>query len=86
MPTTKPRLPPMKKPALEVVPKIDRMIAADEKKKAMKGMRRKKKIKKVKPGNQNFIVVAGKWHMITKEEMEKMLLRTPRLKFLVCPP
>ena len=82
MPTTKPRLPPMKKPALEVVPKIDRMIAADEKKKGMKGMRRKK----VKPGKQNFIVVEGQFHMVTKEEMEKMLLRTPRLKFLVSLP
>ena len=86
MPTTKPRLPPMKKPALEVIPKIDRMIAADEKRKAMKGVKRKKKIKKVMPGKQNFIVVEGQFQTVTKEEMEKMLLRTPRLRFLVSPP
>ena len=87
MPTTKPRLPPMKKPALEVIPKIDRMIAADEKRKAMKAMKRKpKKLQKVKPGKANFIALEGRFHMVTKEEVEKMLPTNPRLRFLVSPP
>ena len=46
--------------------------------KAMKAM-------KVKPGKANFIVLEGRFHMVTKEEVEEMLRTNPRLRFLVSP-